>query len=133
MTSPKGRILCTEDNEDTRELLILVLQKEGYEVVCVDNAEQAITLAKSQSFDLFLVDSWLPNSSGAMLTKKIREFDDKTPILFYSGAAFEADKKEARNAGAQGYLVKPVENEELVAEVISLIAQSKIVKPIRVV
>ena len=133
MTSPKGRILCTEDNEDTRELLILVLQKEGYEVVCVDNAEQAITLAKSQSFDLFLVDSWLPNSSGAMLTKKIREFDDKTPILFYSGAAFEADKKEARNAGAQGYLVKPVENEELVAEVINLIAQSKIVKPIRVV
>ena len=132
MTSPKGRILCTEDDADTRELLVLILQKQGYEVLCADNAEQAITLAKSQSFDLFLVDSRLPNSSGPILTRKIREFDTTTPILFYSGAAYEADKQNARNAGAQGYLVKPVENEELVAEVIRLIAESKVVKPISV-
>ena len=129
MSSPKGRILCTEDDADTRELIIFILQKEGYEVVCTDTAEQAIILAKAQSFDLYLIDSWLPNSSGPILTKKIREFDTKTPILFYSAAAYQSDKNNARRAGAQGYLVKPVANEKLVAEVIRLITDSKIAHP----
>jgi DNA-binding response OmpR family regulator len=131
MTSSKGRILCTEDDADTRDMLIFLLQEEGYEVLCTDNATQALSLAKTQSFDLYLIDSWLPNSSGSILTKKIREFDDKTPILFYSGAAYEADKENARSAGAQAYLVKPVENEKLVAEVTRLIGESKNAKPIR--
>jgi DNA-binding response OmpR family regulator len=133
MTSPKGRILCTEDDADTREMLIFLLQHEGYEVICTDNAAQAISLAKAQSFDLYLVDSWLPNSSGPKLTEQIREFDTTTPILFYSGAAYEADKQNARSAGAQAYLVKPVENEILVAEVIRLIGESRIAKPIRLI
>jgi DNA-binding response OmpR family regulator len=132
MTSPKGRILCTEDDADTRELIVFILQAEGYEVICADKAEKAISLAKTQPFDLYLVDSWLPNSSGANLTRRIREFDSKTPILFYSAAAYEADKASARNAGAQAYLVKPAENEELVAEVLRLIAESKVIKPTRV-
>jgi DNA-binding response OmpR family regulator len=125
MTSPKGRILCTEDDTDTRDLIIFLLQNEGYEVICTGTAKQAISLAKEQSFDLYLVDSWLPNSSGSMLTRKIREFDTKTPILFYSAAAYEADKENARSAGAQSYLVKPAENEKLVAEVIRLIGANQ--------
>jgi DNA-binding response OmpR family regulator len=102
-------------------------------VICTDTAAQALSLAKAQPFDLYLIDSWLPNSSGAMLTKKLREFDAKTPILFYSGAAYEADKENARDAGAQAYLVKPAENEKLVAEVSRLIGESNIEKPTRVV
>jgi DNA-binding response OmpR family regulator len=131
MRFPKGRILCTEDDPDTRELLILILQDEGYEVLCSDNAQETITLAKTQGFDLYLVDSWLPGFSGAKLTAKIREFDNRTPILFYSGSAHDADKENARSAGAQGYLVKPVENQELVAEVIRLIADSKFAQDLR--
>jgi DNA-binding response OmpR family regulator len=125
MTSPRGRILCTEDDKDTRDLIIFLLQNEGYEVVCIETAEEAIHLAKAQPFDLYLIDSWLPNSSGATLTERIREFDDTTPILFYSGAAYDADKESARRAGAQAYLVKPAENEELIAEVTRLIAASR--------
>jgi DNA-binding response OmpR family regulator len=49
--------------------------------------------------------------------QKLREFDTWTPILFYSGAAFERDKQQAFAAGAQGYLVKPVGPDELIAEV----------------
>ena len=52
MPSPKARILCTEDNTDTRELLLVLLRSAGYEVVWTDNAKQALTLAKSHAFDL---------------------------------------------------------------------------------
>lgn len=133
MTSPKGRILCTEDDADTRELIIYVLTKQGYDVTCTDNTEEAIALARSQHFDLFLVDSWLPGMSGADFTRRLREFDVKTPVLFYSGAAYNSDKEEARSAGAQGYLVKPVKNEELIIEVARLIAEAKIAVPVKVV
>lgn len=84
MPPPKFRILCTEDDADTRDLIILVLQNEGYEVICTDTAEQAISLAKAQSFDLYLLDNWLPDSSGIELCRELREIDSKTPILFYS-------------------------------------------------
>ena len=127
MPSPKARILCTEDNTDTRELLIVLLQCAGYEVVCTDNAKEAFRLAKSQSFDLYLVDSWLPDSSGLRLTEWIREFDQTTPILFYSGAAYDSDLRNALNAGASGYLVKPADNEKLLSEIGRLIGSSKAV------
>ena len=125
MPSHKGRILCTEDDQDTRDLIILLLKQQGYDVLCTDSAEHALSLAKSQRFDLFLIDSWLPDSSGATLTEWIREFDNKTPVLFYSGAAYDTDLQIAINAGANGYLVKPVDNDKLIAEVTRLIDSSK--------
>jgi len=60
--------------------------------------------------------------SGVDLCKKIREFDPLTAVLFYSGAAYESDKQQAFTAGAQGYLVKPVDNDELIEEVFGLIS-----------
>lgn len=126
MSSPKGRILCTEDDRDTRDLLIFILRNVGYDVICTDNAEHALSLAKSQRFDLFLIDSWLPDSSGANLTEWIREFDNKTPVLFYSGAACDIDLQNALKAGANGYIVKPADNDKLIAEVARLIENSKL-------
>jgi DNA-binding response OmpR family regulator len=128
MPSPKARILCTEDNTDTRELLMVLLRYAGYDVVCTDNAKEAFMLAKSRSFDLYLVDGWLPDSSGISLTQWIREFDKTTPILFYSGAAYDSDLRNALNAGASGYLVKPAENDKLLSEIDRLIESSKVVR-----
>jgi DNA-binding response OmpR family regulator len=125
MSARKARILCTEDDADTRELIAIVLTNEGYEVACTENAADAIELAKTQPFDLFLVDNWIPGRSGTELCEEIRRFDMKTPILFYSGAAQEKDKEAARLAGAQAYLVKPAAIDELIAEVGLLIATSK--------
>jgi DNA-binding response OmpR family regulator len=133
MATPKGRILCTEDDPDTRSLIALVLGQHGYEVVTTESTVNALELAKTQHFDLYLVDTWMPGLSGTGLTEKLREFDIKTPILFYSGAAYESDKVKARIAGAQGYLVKPVENDELVAEVVRLIAAAQIAVPVALV
>ena len=126
MPPPTGRILCTEDDPDTRELIVWVLTRHGFDVTCSESADHALELAKAQCFDLFLVDSRMPHLSGTELTKKLREFDIKTPILFYTGAALDSDEEAAHLAGAQGYLVKPVDNDDLAAEVVRLIAASTI-------
>jgi two-component system OmpR family response regulator len=100
--APKGRILSTEDDPDTRDLLRLLLQLEGFEVVYADSAEEALSLAHTSRFDLFLLDNWVPGLGGEDLCRKLRELDQTTPILFYSGAGHESDKDGAIAAGAQG-------------------------------
>ena len=98
-----------------------MLSDHGFEVTCTETAGHAVGLAKAQYFDLYLVDNWMPGLSGTELTEKLREFDVATPILFYSAAAYQTDKEAAHLAGAQGYLVKPVRNEDLIAEVVRLV------------
>lgn len=132
MPSPKGRILCTEDDPDSRELLIFVLEAGDYDVTVTEDSADALTLAQRQQFDLILVDSWMPGLSGQELTTEIRKFNQSTPILFYSGAAYDVDKREARDAGAQGYLTKPEGISVLVDEVGKLIAEARIAFPVAV-
>ena len=120
----KARILCTEDDQDTREMLVLFLQDYGFEVVCSVDGPQTLDLVNREAFDLFLFDNWMPYLSGVELTLRIRQFNKSTPILFYSGAATEEEQRSALEAGAQGYLVKPVGIEELVERIERLIAES---------
>jgi len=107
------RVLYIEDHEDTRELVTLVLEQRSYEVVTGSTIESGVALANSQDFDLYLLDSWLPDGSGLDLCKQIREFDQATPILFYSAAAYEIDRDLAMRSGAQAYLIKPSQPSEL--------------------
>ena len=107
------RVLYIEDHEDTRELVTLVLEQKSYEVVTGSTIESGVALANSQQFDLYLLDSWLPDGSGLDLCKQIREFDPATPILFYSAAAYEIDRDQAIQSGAQAYLIKPSQPSEL--------------------
>jgi DNA-binding response OmpR family regulator len=90
-----------------------------------ENNDSALLLARSNKFDLYMIDNWLPGGSGIDLCKQLREFDSHTPILFYSGAAYDRDKQEAFSSGAQGYLTKPVDNDELIKEVLRLIAEAR--------
>ena len=115
------RVLYIEDHEDTRELVTLVLEQKSFEVVTGATIASGVALAGSQDFDLYLLDSWLPDGSGLDLCKEIRKFDKATPILFYSAAAYEADRELALNSGAQAYLVKPTHPSELCKLVVSLI------------
>jgi DNA-binding response OmpR family regulator len=101
------RILYIEDHEDTRELVTLLLAQKSYEVITGSTIESGVTLAGSGQFDLYLLDSWLPDGSGLDLCQRIREFDKTTPIIFYSAAAYAADHELAMKCGAQAYLVKP--------------------------
>ena len=115
------RVLYIEDHEDTRELVRLVLEQRSYEVVTGSTIESGVALANTQDFDLYLLDSWLPDGSGLDLCRQIREFDKATPIVFYSAAAYEIDRDQALKSGAQAYLIKPSQPSELCKLVTSLI------------
>jgi two-component system, OmpR family, response regulator len=115
------RVLYIEDHEDTRELVTLVLEQRSYKVVTGSTIKSGVALAGSQQFDLYLLDSWLPDGSGLDLCRQIREFDKATPILFYSAAAYESDKDLAIQSGAQAYLIKPSQPSELCNLVTALI------------
>ena len=119
MQLPKHRILYIEDHDDTRELIGLVFRQQGFEVITESTIENGIKLATHDKFDLYVLDSRLPDGSGLDLCRKIREFDPLTPILFYSAAAYEVDKEQALMSGAQGYLTKP----SLPSELCDLVAQ----------
>ena len=122
------RVLYIEDHEDTRELVTIVLEQRSYEVVTGTTIQSGVALASSQQFDLYLLDSWLPDGSGLDLCKQIREFDQATPILFYSAAAYEMDRAEAIKSGAQAYLIKPSQPSELCQLVTSLINSNRHVR-----
>ena len=81
------RILCSEDDADTRELFVWILEGSDYNVTVSESSEDALALARSEQFDLLLVDNWMPGLSGEELTREVRRFNGSTPILFYSGAA----------------------------------------------
>jgi DNA-binding response OmpR family regulator len=107
----KQKILLVEDHEDTSELMVLILRQLDYDVATAASISGALGLADSSDFDLFVLDSMLPDGTGTDLCKHIRERNNSTPILFYSAMALERDKAEALLAGAQRYLVKPVDSE----------------------
>jgi two-component system response regulator ArlR len=115
------RVLYIEDHEDTRELVTLVLEQKRLEVVTGATIASGVALASTEQFDLYLLDSWLPDGSGLELCRRIREFDKVTPIIFYSAAAYESDRSEAIKSGAQAYLIKPSHPSELCSLVTSLI------------
>ena len=120
-TKNTPRVLYIEDHEDTRELVTLVLEQRNYEVVTGSTIETGVALASSEQFDLYLLDSWLPDGSGLDLCRQIRMFDKVTPILFYSAAAYEIDRDHAFRCGAQAYLIKPSQPTELCNLVTTLI------------
>jgi two-component system chemotaxis response regulator CheY len=114
--------------------MAIILKSENYQVVLAANYDEALLLARVMRFDLFIMDNWMPGGSGIQLCKKLREFDATTPIIFYSGAAYECDKREAFASGAQAYLTKPTDTDVLIETVAQLIAEArKIPTPARAV
>ena len=106
-SNPLTRVLCVDDDEDTRVMLITLLRHELIEAKAVGTAVQAMSSIQTERFDLYLLDSRLPDLDGFDLCRRIRDFDPGTPILFFSGAAYEADKKRGIEAGANAYVIKP--------------------------
>jgi len=109
--SVKQKILLVEDHEDTSELMVLILSQLNYDVATAGSISVALSMAEAADFDLFVLDSMLPDGSGTDLCRYLRQRNIAAPILFYSAMAFEHDKHEALMAGAQKYLVKPVDFE----------------------
>ena len=109
--SPQPRVLYVEDHEDSREMLGLILKMALIEAKSVGTAAEALASIKAEHFDLYLLDSTLPDLDGFELCRQVRDMDARTPILFFSGAAYEADKQKGLEAGANAYISKPdIEN-----------------------
>jgi DNA-binding response OmpR family regulator len=117
------RVLYVDDHADTVEMVTLMLEAEGFEVLTRSNFQEGLKAASDQRFDLFLFDVWLPDGSGLDLCKKIREFDVKTPVVFYSAAAYEGDREAALDSGGQDYLIKPTDSPDLCARLFQLLAK----------
>jgi DNA-binding response OmpR family regulator len=103
----RKRILFVDDDEDTRDMMDVLLGQYGYEAVIAASVSDALESARSGGLALYILDHWLTESNGIDLCQQIRAFDSHTPIMFYSGAAYKADIDKGLGAGAQAYLVKP--------------------------
>lgn len=99
--------MCVDHNQDSRDAVGLLLSFSGITVDGVANAQQALSLVQTERFDLYLLDSWLPDVDGFELCRRLRAYDPQVPILFFSGAAYDADRNRGIAAGADAYVVKP--------------------------
>ena len=88
-------------------MLVTLLKHAFIEAKAVGSAAQALSLIQAERFSLYMLDGWLPDIDGFELCRRLRAFDSRTPILFFSGAAYEADKKRGIEAGANAYVIKP--------------------------
>jgi DNA-binding response OmpR family regulator len=107
LSNQRPRVLCVDDDEDSREILSTLLRLARIETKAVGTAAEALSLIQAERFDLYLLDACLPDLDGFELCRRMRAFDSHTPILFYSGAAYDADKKRGIEAGADAYVTKP--------------------------
>ena len=125
------QLLIVDDDYDTCEMLRVTLGMAGYAVVTVRSRAEALDCLRHSTFDLCILDNWLPYGSGIELCQEIRRFDSKMPIIFYSGAGTKADRQAGINAGAQAYLVKPVVMDKLEQTIARLLENSEknIAKP----
>lgn len=105
--NPQPRVLCVDDDEDSRDMLTMLLSLSDIEAKAVATAAEALSLIRVEHFDMYLLEARLPDLDGFELCRQMRGLDPHTPILFFSGAAFDADKRRGIEAGANAYLVKP--------------------------
>jgi len=88
-------------------MLSTLLELALVEAKTVGTGAQALSSIEKEHFDLYLLDARLPDVDGFELCRRLRAIDRHTPILFFSGAAFEADTKRGIAAGANAYVIKP--------------------------
>ncbi len=103
----RPRVLCVDNDEDARVMLVTLLRLALIEAKAVGTAAQALSLIQAEHFDLYMLEGWLPEIDGFELCRRLRAFDPGTPIVFFSGAAYETDKRKGVEAGADAYVTKP--------------------------
>jgi two-component system response regulator PilR (NtrC family) len=96
-----------DDHDDSAAMLKLLLAPLDYEVVAAHSVEQALELARTQQFDLYVLDKRLPDGSGLELCKRLTKMSPSVACIFYSGDAYEVHRQEAAAAGAAAYVAKP--------------------------
>ncbi|MCE2704636.1 MAG: response regulator transcription factor [Bacteroidota bacterium] len=121
----KGSILLVEDEENLHEALKLNLELEGYGVSSAFDGAAALKAIANEYFDLLILDIMLPEMDGLAVTESIRISNNEIPILILSAKNTSADRVSGLKKGADDYLTKPFNLEELLLRVHKLIDKNK--------
>jgi two-component system, OmpR family, phosphate regulon response regulator PhoB len=131
-----NRILVVEDEESIRELLVMGLEEEGFDVVAVGDGQAALTKCQAQDpqrqdfpFDLIILDLMLPQVSGLDLCRFLRYQGNHVPILIVSAKTTETDRVLGLEVGADDYISKPFSMRELVARCRALFRRHRLNAP----
>jgi two-component system alkaline phosphatase synthesis response regulator PhoP len=125
MPNNKPNVLLVEDEQNLHEALKLNLEMEGYEVTSAFDGTEALQKIASAYFDLIIMDIMLPDVDGISITENVRVHNNEVPILMLSAKNAPADKVLGLKKGADDYMTKPFNLEELLIRVAKLIAKNK--------
>ena len=124
MFKEKIKVLLAEDDANLGALLVDYLEAEGIEVMFCKDGEQALLAFQKSKFDLCLLDVMMPKLDGFSLVKQIRLTDKKVPVLFITAKSLKEDKLKGYNLGADDYITKPFDEEELLWKIKAMIRLS---------
>ncbi len=125
MSTPKLSILLVEDEENLHDALKLNLELEGYEITSAYDGSQALQRIQQEYFDLIIMDVMLPEVDGITVTENIRLQNNEVPILILSAKDTSADRVFGLKKGADDYLTKPFNLEELLLRIQKLIEKNR--------
>lgn len=120
------RIMIVDDNENTRKLTQAILKQNGYDTVCACDGEEGLAVLDKTHVDLIILDIMMPKMNGFEFTRTLRSCGWETPILMVTAKESHMDKKEGFLAGTDDYMVKPVDDEEMLLRIAALLRRSKI-------
>jgi DNA-binding response OmpR family regulator len=128
MRKEKIKILFAEDDLNLGLLLVDMLGSEGFEVELCRDGKVALKSFERNKYDVCLLDIMMPELDGFSLAKAIRANDKRTPIVFISAKSLKKDKLKGYELGADDYIVKPFDDEELLWKIKAIIrrAQSEV-------
>jgi len=119
-----AHILAVDDDDRLRELLKRFLTREGHDVTAAKDAASARKLMATMSFDLVILDVMMPGEDGLSLLKSVRDMKQDTPIILLTARGLPAERIEGLKIGADDYLSKPFEPEELVLRIASILKRA---------
>ena len=119
------RILVVEDDADLRELFCRTLVKNDFIALPAENADRALEIIDTEYVDLIISDVMMPGMDGFELTKELREARIDIPVLIITAKGDITDKQEGFGAGADDYMVKPVDLKEMIMRVTALLRRAK--------
>lgn len=127
--SERARVLIAEDDSRLAGMLDTLLRSEGFEVELARDGQRALHLGLTGRYDVVVLDRGLPAVEGLDVLRRLRESGVTTPILVLSALGTAPDRVDGLNAGAEDYLAKPFDIDELVARVRALTRRAASVVP----
>ena len=120
-------ILVVEDDAELNRLFCTVLRKNGYNPIGASDGEAALDIMQSEYIDLIITDIMMPRLDGFQLTESLRQTDRTTPVLLITAKDSFGDKQRGFLSGADDYMVKPVDVEEMLLRVGALLRRARII------